>query len=169
MYVLLMEKPDELRAYGSAEVSTAAEVSRGTFDAWLLRKHLPLPPGPGKGGLRQFTLFEAILVGVVAELVRLGLTIGAASHAAGFLSRLRSEGHPIPTDEAGWKLLVTPTLWADGPPSGGAMPMPLGFIKSASLEQLHSFIDERFSSPMAFVLLDFSRIADRVRAKLKAD
>jgi hypothetical protein len=78
----------EAPRFTSAEVCVAARVSRGTFDAWLLRRYLPLPPGPGTGRVRKFSFVDVVRVAVVAELNRQGFSV---SKAAAYIDRIDVE------------------------------------------------------------------------------
>jgi len=75
-----METPDlTAPRFTSAEICLAADVARGTFDAWLLRRYLPVPIGPGTGKVRKFSVLDAIRIAVVAEMNRLGIPVSSAA------------------------------------------------------------------------------------------
>ena len=162
-----MTKTQDERVYTSGEVGAAAGLSRGTFDAWLLRKHLPLPPGPGKGGARLFTLFEAVMVALAAELASLEITIAAAARMVEWLVNVRDHGMVIPIDEPGWVILVTTTKWKRTEPDK-ARPVQFAFDQFASPHELVEAI-ERDPDVAARVVVDFSKIAARVRDTLDAN
>ena len=93
------------RPYSSAAVCQAAELSRATFDAWLLRRILPLPPGPGTGRERRFSENEAILVSIAAALTK-ALSITGAAHVVEFLNKGAGGLWPRVQHEAGWILVA---------------------------------------------------------------
>jgi hypothetical protein len=161
-----MKKAAE-REYGTAEVCAAAGLARGVFDAWLLRKYLPLPPGPGTGRTRTYTRLDAVRIAVVAELTRLGIGIGVAAEAADFTRRLVDEdGQSFSLDEPGWTLILTPS--SVSPPDDRRWPHPQALVKDYSPERLHSFIQAHFSEPSSFAFLDISKIAREVTERLGA-
>ena len=163
LYVPAMAITQEERAYTTGEVAAAAGLSRGTFDAWLLRKHLPLPPGPGKGGTRLFTLFDAVMVTLAAELVSLEISIAFAARVVDWLSTVRSGGMVIPLDEPGWAVLVTTTKWKRANPDKVG-PVEFGFLPAREV------VDGMEQDPdiAARVVIDFSKVAARVREALGA-
>lgn len=161
-----MTNVQEERAYTSSAVGAAAGLSRGTFDAWLLRKHLPLPPGPGKGGARSFTLFEAVMVALAAELVSLEITIAAAARVVEWLSRVRAHGLVIPLEEPGWVIVVTTTKWKRAEPDQPRS-VQFAFDRFPSAVELAEAV-ERDPDIAARVIVDFSKVAARVREALAA-
>lgn len=70
------------RTFGPAEVAAAAGVPRATFHSWLARQYFPLPPSPGAGRERRFSVTDAVRVAIVAKLIRLGVSISVAANAA---------------------------------------------------------------------------------------
>jgi hypothetical protein len=74
--------------FTSTQVCVAARMSRGTFDAWLLRRYLSIPPGPGTGKVRKLSLVNAIRIAIVAELCRQGFPV---SKAAAYVDQIDCE------------------------------------------------------------------------------
>lgn len=70
------------QTFGPAEVCAAAGVPRATFHSWVARRYFPLPPSAGAGRERRFSLTNAVRVAIVAELTRIGVSIGVAANAA---------------------------------------------------------------------------------------
>ena len=81
--------------YGSAEVARAAGIKRGMFDSWLLRKYLPLPPGPGTGRARQYTLLDAVRVAAMAHLTSIGVVPGRAGSSVAAIGRVPQPGDTL--------------------------------------------------------------------------
>ena len=153
-------------SYGPAEVSVAAGVPRPTLHSWIARKYLPLSPGPGMGRERRFTLDEVVMVAITAELSRLGLSVGAAAHAADLRSRLIADGHEPPIHEPGWTLVITPAAAPAGVDSSTMR--PLGLIKVKNLTALRKRLKGEYGNPASVVLVDISAIAKRTLERLKA-
>lgn len=154
----------EPRTYTSPEVCAAAGASRPTFNTWLARRYVPLPPGPGTGRERRFTMFDAVRIAVMAELNRLGLAASVAAYAASRIEEVPGERPHGPLDEPGWTLILVPASRCSDHEGG---PIPLAMVKYESLEALHEYIHDTFSGPASFVLLDVSAVARRVAERLE--
>jgi hypothetical protein len=123
----------------------------------LLRKYLPLPPGPGTGRSRRYSILDAVRIAVVAELGRFGINIGTAAKAAELI------GEPV--DEPNQVLVMGPSTW----PIGSKPPdlLPLLIFTYETVEELQTFIAEQF--PVSFMFVDISAVAARVVSRLGGD
>jgi hypothetical protein len=74
--------------FTSTQVCLAARMSRGTFHAWIMRRYLSVPPGPGTGKVRKFSLVDAVRIAIVAELCRQGFSV---SKAAAYVDQIDGE------------------------------------------------------------------------------
>jgi len=66
--------------FGSIDVANVIKTRRSVMHSWIHRGHLRVP-SRGQGKSRQFSLPSVIEMAVITELVRLGMTIRAASEA----------------------------------------------------------------------------------------
>lgn len=155
------------RPYSSAAVCQAADLSRPTFDAWLLRRILPLPPGPGTGRERRFSANEAVLVAVAAQLTKTRLSITAAAHAVEFLNSGAGGLWPRVLHEPGW-LLVTgrfsEMVGTDAPSDS----IHAVLIRKENLLDLEGTI-EGWGSLTVMVIANVSEIARRTLKRLAAE
>lgn len=152
------------REYNSAEVCAAAGLSRSTFDAWLLRNYIPLKPGPGTGRSRTYSLLDATRIAVVAELTRIGISVGTAGRVASNLTDQEID----PTLERRNALVLASS---PGPVAGkedrkGPAWTISPFRTMADIEHMLRF---RFAggSPVGFLMLDVTAIAARTLAALE--
>ncbi len=144
------------RTYNSAEVCDAAGVPRVTFNAWLLRNYLLLPPGPGTGRSRQYSMLDAVRIAVVADLNRLGISVGVAAR----LSRLITE--PL---FVGRKFLVlAPSTQPLGDEVGKSPRSAI--VQSGSLSDVAKQVAINFSDPASLVTVDLYVVARRMASKL---
>jgi hypothetical protein len=93
---------DQNQTYGPQEVCDAAGVARATFHSWVARKYLPLPPAPGAGRERRFSVRDAVRIAVVVELTRLGVSIGIAGRISGNIT----DRHIERENEITWALIM---------------------------------------------------------------
>lgn len=151
--------PDE-QTYGPAEVCEAAGVPRATFHSWLARHYLPLPPSLGAGRERRFSIRDAVRVAIVAELNRVGVSVGVAARAAGLIFE------PFTKDERriGLLLVKSPAAQGDEGLHGPAV-MKLAF-KSLDEVMFHVALRHAASSP-SFTFLDVTDIAERTLQALE--
>jgi hypothetical protein len=157
---------DDLEGYSSTDVCEATGLRRTTLDAWLLRRYLDLSPGPGTGQERRFTIDEVVLIAITADLTKLGLTVGAAAHAANMLPGLAADGHRPPVyDEDGWTLVIGPSP----APAGIDAPTlsPLAIIKLVKPGDLQLYVQMDLGNTPAVVTADISVIARRTADRLK--
>jgi hypothetical protein len=149
----------EAKTYGPQEVCDAANVPRATFHSWVARQYLPLPPGPGMGRERQFSLLDAIRIAVVAELNRLGVPPSTAGRASGLIAGIL-DGQRLAL------VLGVPSgaVNNDQTPKAPSMAM----VRFTSLSDIELFLRDRFAGgpPVGFTMLDITAIADRTRAAL---
>ncbi len=153
------------RPYSSAAVCQAAGLSRATFDAWLLRHYLPLPPGPGTGRERRFSANEAILVAIAAQLTKSRLSITAAGHAVEFLNGDTDGLWPRAQFEANWLLVIAQSsapAKVDAPTSS----IHAALVRLESLLDLERTIEDWDFSVM--VIVKVSTIARRTLNRLAA-
>ena len=61
------------------KLAEAANLSRWQIDQWISRGHFKPEHTPGAGKARTFTIEDALILGTLAELVRLGLQPTVAS------------------------------------------------------------------------------------------
>jgi hypothetical protein len=150
--------------FGPEQVGRAAGMSRATLHSWIARKYLPLPPGPGMGRERRFTLAEAIVVAVTAELTKLGLSVGSASHAAAELAPLHAEGKRPRISDPPWRLVISPS----SAPAGVEAPewSRVKLLPPMTPIELDDYMREQPGDPAAFVIVDTSRIAQRTMERL---
>jgi hypothetical protein len=152
---------DHARIYSSAEVCRAVGLSRRTFDAWLLRQYLPLPPGPGTGRLRTYSLLDAVRISVVYELSRLGINAGTAARFSGLIA----DSSIAPATTRRTALILVPGLGQDGAePRAPAVAV----YRFESWKDIESALRKDFvdGPPAGFVMLDVTTIVDRTRAAL---
>jgi hypothetical protein len=152
------------RTWGPTEVYAAAGVHRGVAHSWIARHLVPLPPGPGMGKERQFSLLEAVCIALIVELTRLGLTIGAASNAANILVRDKDWGERALHEDGVWTLL----LEASSAPGGIEAPSlsPISFFRANTAEDRDRFISENHSDTASLVRLNVSAVARRMTERL---
>ncbi len=153
------------RSYSTAEVSAAAGLNRMLLDAWLLRKYLPLPPGPGTGRSRRYSRLDAVRIAVVGELVRLGLGISVAAQAAEFIDAATPEEQKLSLDEPGWMFVLVPPAT---PQDERLWPHPFILTRCETLNDLHDFLQAKVGTLMSFVFLDATRVAQQVTERLNA-
>lgn len=152
--------------YSSTEICEAIRLPRTTLDAWLLRRYIDLPPGPGTGRTRKFTSDEVVIIAVTAELTKLSLNIKAAAHAAGLLARAPDgASRPRLLEEDGWTLIVAPSP----APAGIDAPelSPLALIRAKTLTGLLRYVQSALGNPASVVIVDVSQIARRTIAGLE--
>jgi hypothetical protein len=158
--------PDSL-TWGPAEVYDAAGVSRGVAHSWVARQLIPLPPGPGMGRERRFSLLDAVRIAAVAELTRLGISVSVAARGAALIGGPAAPGlDEVLKKASSFALILTPTTLPLDPATDSTRAVPLGLFQYTSVEQLHSMVALRFSGPTSFIFVDVSGVAARVRAKL---
>jgi hypothetical protein len=80
------------QTYGSADVARAAGVARPAFDSWLLGKYLPLPPGPGTGRARHYSLLDAVRVAAMSHMTFLGVMPNRAGKYAELIKEIPRPG-----------------------------------------------------------------------------
>jgi hypothetical protein len=155
---------EQTQTYGPQEVCDAARIPRATFQSWVSRRYLPLPPAPGPGRERQFSFLDAVRVSVVAELTRLGISVGIAGRAVGNVV----DGHIDPRAESRTALVFASS---PGPIKGkddrhGPAVMVLQFRSMADIEFM---LARRFvgGAPAGFVMVDVTAISERTRAALE--
>jgi hypothetical protein len=151
--------------YTASEVCEAVGLRRTTLDVWLLRRYLKLSDGLGTGHQRRFTATEVILIATTAELTKLGLTVGAAAHAANIITRLADDGHSPQLLDGGWRLVIAPSL----APAGIEAPSlsPVSLIRPKTLTAMQRYIREKMGNPTSVVITDITAIAHRVFDRLK--
>jgi hypothetical protein len=151
---------DADRTYSSAQVCRAAGLPRPTFDTWLLRRFLPLPPGPGTGRERQYSLLDAVRIAVAAELTRQGIAIGIAGRRCALIQQ--------PFAEPRTALLLVGSF-----PTGDSAPAERGPASAVwrfgSFEDIAHALRYRFLNgpPAAFTMVDVTAVAERTRALLE--
>jgi hypothetical protein len=155
---------DNPRSYSSAEVCRAAGLPRPTFDAWLLRRYLPLPLGPGTGRSRTYSLLDAVRISVVFELNRLGINVGTAGRFAGLIVDRSID----PAAERRTGLILAPSA---GPREEDAEQRGPGAVvfQFKGWREIEFTLRMHFigGPPVGFVMLDITAIADRTRAALE--
>ena len=147
--------------FGPNQVCAAAGLPRATFNSWLSRQYLPVAPGRGMGKERRLTLLDAVRVAVVAELNRLGVSIGVAGKACDLIGQreithqrmaliLTPSSKPLPDDDA----LRIP---------------PIALVSFSRFEQIEHYLRIRVmgGAPMGFTMIDITAVADRTRAALE--
>jgi hypothetical protein len=144
------------RTYNSAEVCAAAGVPRVTFNAWLLRKYLPLPPGPGTGRSRQYSMLDAVRIAVVADLNRLGINVGVAAKLSGLVAEPLLDKRKF--------LVLAPSTQPLGDEAVRAPPATI--VHSVSLSGVEEKVALSFSDPASLVTVDISAVARRVASRL---
>jgi hypothetical protein len=150
----------ETKTYGPQEVCDAAGVSRATFHSWVARQYLPLPPGPGMGRERQFTLLDAIRVAVVVQLNRLGVPASSAGRASGLITGSHDGGS--------WALVLGPSSGLMNKDQTPKAP-PMAMVRFTSLSDIELVLRDRFAggAPAGFTMIDITAVADRTRAALE--
>jgi hypothetical protein len=150
-------------------IVTSCFESPGPWSALLSgpsSRYLDLSPGPGTGQERRFTIDEVVLIAITADLTKLGLTVGAAAHAANMLPGLAADGHRPPVyDEDGWTLVIGPSP----APAGIDAPTlsPLAIIKLVKPGDLQLYVQMDLGNAPAVVTADISVIARRTADRLK--
>jgi hypothetical protein len=149
-----------------SDVAFAAEVSQPVLKAWLSREPRVVALGPydrhafGKGSSRVFTLRTAILIALIAELVRLGITPLRAG-ALSFMATNRPEGdHGLD-----WDRFAGPESVLIAYAKGNAFAfVPQGTALDDVLET-QPWAQER---PASFVAVSIGRVGERVEARLRS-
>jgi hypothetical protein len=146
--------------YDTAEVCRAAGLLPKTFDGWLLRRSLPLlPPGPGTGRSRCYSLLDAVRVSAVGDLVRQGLSIGVAGRMVGQI-----DDRSIDPTAARRAVLIA------GPPKhAGPDDRTVILCHYKTWAEIELLVNLHFgdSLPTTFTWLDVTAIAARTRAALE--
>jgi hypothetical protein len=170
-YVITMESADALE-FSTAEVCAAAGVSRVTFEGWLLRNLLDLPPGPGTGRSRHYSRLDAVRIAVVTEFTRLGIGVGFAVRAASKLTKLNADCRSV--DDDGWTgsgdprpqaLILGATRWPFGTAVPPVQSLPLALMRYKSMDEVGLVVAERFGSD-GFALINLSTLIPRVLTRL---
>lgn len=163
LYVMaVIDDPDhpsaDERTFSSAEVCLAVGLPRPTFDAWMLRGYMSLPPGPGTGRARRFSVTNAVRLAVTAELSRLGVSVSAAARAAQMI------WEPFEADGRRVGLLLTKSPAPKGHEGlSGPAVMKLTF-RTLDDVMFHVALRHGSTTP-GFTVLDVTDIAERtVRA-----
>jgi len=150
---------DDEPTFTSAEVCLAVGLSRPTFDAWMLRGYMSLPPGPGTGRARRFSLTNAVRLAVTAELNRLGVSVSVAARAAILVSEPFSHGER----RIGLLLMRSPAPEGDDSLHGPSV-MRLQF---KSMNDVMFQVALRHSAgSAAFTFLDVTNVAERAMRAL---
>lgn len=150
-------------AFSSAQVCRASGLSRGTFDAWMLRRYMPVEPGPGTGRVREFSILDAVRIALAAELTRLGVSVSIASRMSGFVQ----DRHLTPLNKKGWVLLLasSSSVHSKDAENRGPGHTLIKFDGLADIQRaLHGMTPG--TSPASFVMVDVTAVADRTRAAL---
>jgi hypothetical protein len=147
--------------FSATDVCGAIGLPRTSFDAWLLRRYIPLAPGPGTGRARSLTLLDAIRIGVMAQLTRLGVSAGAAGKAARVIEARMLKA---PRSGGRWTMIVGPARSEESTNVGQVL---IGQFKG--LADAEHAARVRLSDPMAFVMVDISAITERITAALEND
>lgn len=146
------------RTFGSGEVALAAGIPRATFDAWLLRKYLPLPPGPGTGRSRRYSLLDATRIAVAAELSRLSIAASIAAAASSQIDTTMIEpdqGRP----RTALILVPWPATQGSKLPSRAPMVFVAPFRTLADIGERLGASGAADGSVKAFVMVDVTAIA----------
>ena len=151
---------EDATPYDTAEVCRAAGLAPKTLDSWLLRRALPLlPPGPGTGRSRRYSLLDVTRVCAAAELVRQGISIGIAGRMVGEIN-----GSAIdPATERRTVLIVGPPK----PPVGAEGPRPGIICTYRTWEDIELMVRLHFVGATTFTLVDITAIGARTRAALE--
>jgi MerR HTH family regulatory protein len=145
---------DTITPYDTAEVCRAAGLLPKTFDGWLLRRSLPLlPPGPGTGRSRRYSLLDVVRIAAAADLTRQGVSIAVAANIVGNIS----DNHIAPATKRRWALIAGPQ-----PDDGPDNEVILCHYKTWAEIELDSL-------PTTFTWLDVTAIAARTLAALEED
>jgi hypothetical protein len=164
------------KAWGPAAIAAAAGVRRGVLHSWLARKYLSWTPSPGMGIERTFDILDAVRIAVVGELTRLGLTVGSAFRAAGLIQ----ERMLVPPPDRRWALIIAPPkaktednaapeeLDDAAPADDDAVKLgSVGLQLFQEFGDIANFASRYLGDPPAFIFMDLTRTAARVRAALE--
>jgi hypothetical protein len=155
--------------YSSSAVCEALGLPRTTFDAWMLRGYLPLPAGPGTGRARALSLLDAVRIGTIAQLHRLGIPLSLAGGATRLVQEHVLKPH---RHDAKWMMVIAPTsaqLASDTETQleGGGMQLGPKLVGPySSPVELADHVRELLFDPMAYVVVDLTAIVRRVERSL---
>jgi MerR HTH family regulatory protein len=146
------------RPYNSVGICRATGLSQHTFDAWLLRGILPLPPGPGTGRSRDYSALDAVRIGVAVEMTRAGISPSAAARICGNIHL------PLFQPRTALLLVGTAPIKADSAERTPAW----AIVRFASFTEIADTLRMNFvgGPPPTFTMMDVTAVAERVLARL---
>jgi hypothetical protein len=148
--------------FSSAQVCRATGLSRGTFDAWMQRRYMPLGDGPGTGRTRMFSILDTVRLAVVGELTRLGISVGIAGRLVGNIQ----DRHLELFNGERWAMLLASSFAAGEQAAERAPGFALVHFENAAAIQgkLPGIVTGK---PIAsFAMVDVTAVVDRTRAAL---
>ena len=159
--MLRVDMSDQL--FSTNDVCRAAGISRGTFDAWVLRGYFGLGPGPGTGRQREFTLLQTIRLAAAAELVRVGVGVSIAASASSRVQERMYLG-----DQQFALILASPRAAPVDSRSTERGPA-VACVNYASWDELREFLAQRMGqpSPAAVAMVEIGVLAARVSEALQ--
>lgn len=81
----------EAQMFGPAEVAHAARIPRATFHSWMARRYLP-SGSPGRGKAREFSLIDALRIGAMVQMTRVGISVAQAADFTAAIEELPEPG-----------------------------------------------------------------------------